>query len=634
MAGELNDKLNTDRSVLLTLSNFATLDLIGGLSLNSQLTYVYDSNKKNFYEPSTIRPEGDGFASYALYNRNNVNADTYFSYFNSFGDGSHNVTAVLGNRVDFNQYENMRLSAIGFGSDAIKVINGRYTNDEISGDTSIESNALLSYYGRGSYNFKDRYRISGTYTRDGSSKFGKDVRWADFYSISGAWTLTEEPFLEPVLPDFVSYLKIRASWGVNGKQMGSNNARFGAYNLGFGGNPSGYWANQMNRSTYAGVTGVIPNYNRMANDKLSWEETEQWNIGVDLDMFNRRLNLTFEAYNKKTDQLLFDTTFPNYSGYNYAQANIAGVLNYGWEAQVRYRVFPAVSDWKLDLMLNFSKNENFVSKLPNGNRDYINTNQNYGYVVGLPLNLYRMFVNDYIIDDLSQLPVNPFTGQPLTGKSAWAAIRPGFPIWRDLNGDYLLNEDHDLKLATEFSPIPDIQGGFNINFQYKGWYLQAYSQFSFGADIKNTVLNAYMDAYDRTGDAWARRGLADLSAHTFWEKPGDGAAGVDFPALYPTTGSIGGPFYGFRGNQTLWIDSGDYWKITNAAFGYTFNKSETFMKNIGLSRLRIFASVLNPYQWQRSKKVVDASMVDFQGNTYGNGYPQARTISLGIDTKF
>ncbi|WP_082436130.1 SusC/RagA family TonB-linked outer membrane protein [Zhouia amylolytica] len=629
LSGELNEKMNQDRTVNFTISNFATLDLLDQLSINSQISFVYDSNKKNFYEPSIVRNEGDGFASYALYTRKGVTGETYLTYMDDFGGGDHEVTAIVGNRLDYNQYENMLMSAFGFGSDAIKVINGRYTQDQISGSTDISANSLVSFFGRGTYRFKNRYQVDFNYSLDGSSKFGEDNRWGKFYSATGSWIISDEPFMESLTSDFLDYLKFRASWGVNGTQNVGNYARFGAYNLGYGGNA--YWSNQMNVSSYGGVTGVIPNFNRIGNSLLGWEETEQWNIGFDLDMFNRRVSLTFDAYHKDTDQLFFDVNFPAYSGYNAALTNIMGVINYGWEAMLRYHVFPRNNDLRLELMAGFSQNKNYVSKLPNGNRDYIGGD--YGYVVGRPLNLYKMFINDYIIDDLSQLPVNPFTGEPLTGKSAWAPIRPGFPIWQDLNGDYLLNEQHDLKLTTDFSPIPDIQGSFNINMQYKKFYFQMYSQFSFGADIKNTVLNSYMDAYDRGGINWAVRGLADLSEHTFWEQPGDGAAGVDFPALYPASPSLG-PFYGFRGNQTLWIDSGDYWKVTNASIGYTFDQKDKFMRDIGLSRLRLFTSVLNPYQWQKSKKVVDASMVDAKGNTYGNGYPQARTISIGIDTRF
>ena len=628
--GNLEGKLNQDKTVNFTISNFATYDLLDFLSLNSQLSFVYDSNKKNYYEPSSIRTERDGFASYSLYNRKNITAETYLSLFKTLGiNNDHEVTGVLGNRIDYNQYEDMALSAIGFGSDAIQTINDRYTKDQISGYTDISANALVSYFGRVSYKFKNRYMIGGNFSIDGSSRFGKDVRWAKFPSLNAGWVISDEPFIQPHISSFIDYLKIRGSWGVNGKQFPENYLRFGKYNLGYGGNV--YWSNQMNVSSYGGTTGVIPNYDQIGNASLSWEETEQWNIGFDLDMFNRRVSLTFDAYNKNTDKLFFDVAFPAYSGYNSAPTNVAGVINYGWESMLRYHVFPRTNDLRIELMVGFAQNKNFVSKLPNGNQDYLGGD--YGYVVGRPLNLYKMFINDYIIDDLDQLPVNPFTGQPLRGKDAWASIRPGFPIWKDLNGDYLLNEDHDYKLTTNFSPIPDITGSFNINLQYKKWYFQAYSQFSFGADIKNTVLNSYMDSYDRGGDGWARRGLADLSEYTFWEKPGDGAAGVDFPALYPTSPSLG-PFYGFRGNQTLWIESGDYWKVNNAAIGYTFDQGDNFMKNTGLSRLRIYGTVLNPYQWQRSKKVVDASMVDAKGHTYGNGYPQARTITIGIDTKF
>ncbi len=626
LQGELEAKLNTDQTITTTVSNFATLDLFKGLTLNSQQTFVYDSNKKNFYEPSTTRTEEDGFASYSLYTRKNLSSDVYLSYFRD--TELHQYTGILGQKVDYNRYEDMGLNAIGFGSDAIQVINDRYTKEEIGGFTSLSSNALISYFGRVSYKFKKRYIIGASYSIDGSSRFGVDVRWAHFPSVSAAWVISDEPWFAPVKESFVDFAKVKFSWGINGKQFPENYLRFGSYNLGYGG--TAFWTNQMGASSYAGVTGVVPNYGSIGNDKLSWENSRQWNLGVELDMFNQRLSITFDAYNKLTDKLFFDVDFPAYSGYDKAKANVAGILNYGWESMIRWHVFPRNNDLRLELSSGLSQNKNFISKLPNGNRDYIGSD--YGYVVGLPINLYKMFLNDYIIDDLSQLPVNPYTGEPLAGKGAWAAIRPGFPIWKDLNGDYILNETHDLKLAPDYSPLPDIVGSFNINLQYKGWYLRAYSQFSFGADIKNTVLNSYMDRYDRASEDWAKKGLADLSAYSFWEKPGDGAAGVRFPALYPSSKSLGA-FYGFRGNQTLWLESGDYWKITNASIGYTFDK-KSFIRDYGLSRLRVYLSVLNPYQWQRSKSVVDATMVNAKGHVYGNGYPQASTISFGVDVKF
>lgn len=629
--GQLSEKLNTDESIQATVSNFSRFNISDALTFNTQFNFVYSTEKKNFYEPSILREEGDGFASYALYTRKNLSSDIYLSYYKTVKD--HTFTGILGTKTDYNKYEDMAISAQGFGSDAIQVINDRYTKEQLNGYTSIESNALLSYFGRFGYRFKERYMIDGSYSIDGSSRFGKDVRWAKFPSVSVGWIFSDEPFIKRTIPSIISYGKLRASYGVNGKQFDANFLRYGSYNLGYGGNT--YWSNQMNVASYGGVTGVVPNYNAIGNSKLSWENSKQWDLGVDLDLFNNRVNVTFDAYNKKTDKLFFDILFPAYSGYNSAKANVAGVMNYGWESMIKWQVFPRINDWNLELTAGFSQNKNYVTKLPNGNKDYYGEDSSYrgfGYVVGLPLNLPVLFKNEYILDDLSQLPTNPYTGEPLKGKAAWATIAPGFPIWKDYNGDYLLDEQGDLKLDTKFKPTPDIIGSFNVNVKYKGWYLQAYSQFSFGSDIMNSVLNSYMDAYDRGGTSWAEQGLADLSNLSFWQKPGDGAAGVRFPAIYPSTTGLPS-YYRFRGAQSLWIESGDFWKISNASIGYTFDKN-SILDRLHLSRVRLYGSILNPYQWQRSKTVSDASQVDEHGYTYGNGYPQAKTISFGLDVKF
>lgn len=634
--GQLSEKLNTDESIQTTVSNFSRFNLADGLTFNTQFNFVYSTEKKNFYEPSILREEGDGLASYALYTRKNLSSDIYLSYYKTLKD--HTFTGVLGTKTDYNKYEDMGLWAQGFGSDAIQVINDRYTQEEIYGYTSIESNALLSYFGRFGYRFKERYMIDGSYSIDGSSRFGKDVRWAKFPSVSVGWVFSEEPFIKRNISNILSYGKFRASYGVNGKQFDANFLRYGSYNLGYGGNPSSLWSNTMNVSTYGGVTGVKPNYDAIGNSKLSWENSKQWDLGVDLDLFNNRVNITFDAYNKKTDKLFFDVLFPAYSGYNSAKANVAGVMNYGWETMVKWNVFPRTNDWNLELMAGFSQNKNYVTKLPNGNKDYYGIDSNYreyGYVVGQPLNLPVLFKNEYILDNMSQLPVNPYTGEPLQGKGSWAAIAPGFPIWKDYNGDYQLNDEIGIKdniLDTKFKPTPDFTGSFNVNLKYKGWYLQAYSQFSFGSDIMNSVLNSYMDKYDRGGTEWAEKGLADLSNLSFWQQPGDGAAGVRFPAMYPSTTGLPS-YYRFRGGQSMWVESGDFWKISNASLGYTFDKGPLLDK-LNVTRVRIYSSVLNPYQWQRSKTVTDASQVDEHGYTYGNGYPQAKTVSFGLDVKF
>src|SRR5699024_4745304 len=164
------------------------------------------------------------------------------------------------------------------------------------------------------------------------------VRWGDFPSIAVGWIFSDEPFLEPITSSFLDFAKLKFSWGINGKEFSANYLRYGSYNLGYGGNP--HWSNQMSVSSYGGVTGIVPNYNSSANENLSWENSTQWNLGFELEMFNYRLNATFDAYNKKTEDLFFAINFPAYSGYNSAKANVAGVQNMGWEAHVDYHVLP------------------------------------------------------------------------------------------------------------------------------------------------------------------------------------------------------------------------------------------------------------------------------------------------------
>lgn len=631
LTGELSEKLNTDEVIQVTLSDFMKYDFSSAFSLNGQFNYVYSSEKKNYYEPSTVREDGDGFASYALYNRKNLSSDLYLNYFQKFGD--HTVSGVVGQKTDYNKYEDMFMYAKGFGVDAIKVINDRYTQGQINGSTGIESNALLSYFGRVGYRYKDRYMIDVAFSRDGSSRFGENVRYANFSSVALGWVFSDEPFIKNLVGNVLTYGKLRGSYGVNGGEISDNFLRYGSYNLGYGGNP--LWSNLMIVSTYGGTTGVVTDYNTIGNPDLTWVSSKQWDIGFDMDLFNNRINITFDAYNKKTENLLFETLFPAYSGFNQAKSNVAGVMNYGWEALVKFQVFSISNPWKLEVSVGATQNKNYVTKLPNGNKDYYGYDagrgRDYGYVVGMPLNLPVQFKNEYILDDLNQLPVNPYTGEVLHGKSAWGTIAPGTPIWKDYNGDYLLDEAGDYKLNTSFKPTPDFTGLFNINLRYKGWYLQAYSQFSFGSDIIDSSSASYLDNYDR-GDDWAVKGLQDLSGLSFWEKPGDGAAGARYPALYPARPNET-PYYRFRTSQSLWIESGDYWKISNAAIGYTIEKSRV-LEQIHISRVRIYGSILNPYQWQRSKVVADASQVDEMGYTLGNGYPQAKTISLGLDVKF
>ncbi|MGV8829359.1 MAG: SusC/RagA family TonB-linked outer membrane protein [Breznakibacter sp.] len=629
LSGSLTDLYNKNRNLDFSLSNLAQLFLTNHLILNSQIGLSYWNNKVDYFQPSSLRSDGLGYAKNSFSSRKNSTIETYLSYDKDFNH-IHNLNLLLGNSIDYNLYEDLYIDAAGGSGDAIKTISG-YSKESIWGSSGISSNAMLSYWARMGYRLKDRYMLDVNFRRDASSRFGEDVRWGNFPSVALGWVFSDEPWLKPLTSGWLDFAKLKFSWGINGKQFTDNFLRYNVYkNYGMG-----LWSNKMDVTTYNGVVASGPDFNKIANNELGWEQSRQWNIGTEIDMFNRRLTISFDAYNKLTDQLLFDVEFPKYSGYSQAKANVAGVVNYGYEAMVSAHLFPRNNDFRWEWTLHLNRNWNYVSKLPNGNRDYTNMDAGYGYTVGQPLNQYRLFLYQGVLDNVGQLPVNPYTGMPLAGKGAWAKLQAGFPMWVDLNGNYLISDerDEDLQTVANKSANPKIQGALNTTVQYKGWVLNVNTNFVFGRDIYNKSLQSYLARYDLDGWGWDTKGLIDLSKYEFWQKPGDGIGGSDvrFPALRPVGGSMP-TYYAFRPVSTMWLEDGSYFKIQSATLGYNFD-ANSFIKSIYLKRLRVYATVYNPWQWQKSD-VVDASMVDAAGYDYGDGYPQPRKYIFGLQFKF
>jgi TonB-dependent starch-binding outer membrane protein SusC len=629
LVGQLDELYNKNRGLETTLSNFANLDILPGLALNSQIALSYSNNKTDYFQPSSVRNDGLGYAKYNFDSRKNIAVETYLSYTKNLNK-IHDFNALLGNSIDYNKYDYLSLSATGGSGDAIKTIKG-YTKESINGYSDLSSNAMLSYWSRFGYRLKDRYMLDLNYRRDASSRFGQDVRWGNFPSAAVAWIVSDEPWIKARTGKWLDMAKFKFSYGINGKQFSDNFLRYNVYqNYGLP-----LWSNQMSVNTYNGVVASGPDFGKIANDKLSWEQSKQWDFGTEVDMFGHRLTVTFDVYNKLTDKLLFDVEFPKYSGYSTAKANVAGILNYGYELRINGHLFPrdAKFRWELDLHLN--RNWNYVSALPNGNRDYTNTDYGYGYTVGEPLNQFRLFRYEGVLDDVSTLPINPYTGQALGGKSAWAKLQPGFPMWTDLNGNYLISDerDEDLQTVPEYSGNPKLMGALNSTMLYKGWGLTINTSFIFGRDIFNKTLQNYLARFDLEGWGWNEKGLIDVSKYDFWQKAGDGISGsnVRFPALRPVGGSMP-TYYAFRDVSTMWLEDGSYFKINLATLFYNFDENK-FIKNLYLKRLRLYTTVYNPWQWQKSN-VVDASMVDAQGYDYGDGYPQPRKYIFGINFRF
>ena len=623
LTGQLEGLYNKNRAVDVSFSNIANWDIWKGITLNSQVGLIYNQFKKNYHQPSSLRSDEQNYANYYWAQTMSASIETYLSYTKDINK-NHSVNVLLGHSFDYSQNETMSFYGLGGTSDLVHTITG-FNKDQIDGNTYISRRAMVSYWARAGYRLMDRYLLDLNFRRDASSRFGSGNRWANFPAVSVGWIFSEEPFMAWA-KNWLSFGKLKFSYGRNGKQFNSDNLRYNMYTLGYNG--MGSYAGKIVNKTYNGITAVTPDFSQLADNKLSWEKSTQWNLGVELEFLQRRIYANFDCYNRRTDDLLFSVYFPGYTGFNQVQANVAGIMNYGYEISLDAYVFDRASKFQIQLQPGISHNQNLVTKLPNGDRDYLDKDNRYGYMVGRPGPVY--YGMEYVgpLDKLTDLPVNPFTGKPLdpTKNSAWGTVRPGYPIFVDYDGDYVINDDDNRDLhIIDKSANPKVQGFLNLVVSYKQLRLRVNNEFIFGRDVFDQVSQTILSRYHN--DDWQAKAAIDLSKYSFWT--GEGSGGY-LPALRPT--ETGKPSdYAFRNTSMFW-EKGDYWKIRDITLSYNFDQS--WIKKIGLQQLYVYGTVYNVYQWQKSKTIVDVTAVDSRGYTYGDGYPQARKFVFGINVQF
>lgn len=624
--GRLDNYHITDRAVNTQLTNILNVDLWKQFAFNSQLTVSYNNTKRNLFEPSTIRSSGLSYVRYDYDEKLTFTGENYISYSGDIVE-NHNVNFLLGTSYEYSRGEGLYADATGGSSDVIKTLSG-YKKEDIFGFSGISENSMLSFWTRAGYRFMNRYQVDVNFRRDASSRFGKNMRWANFPSMGVFWIISDEPFIKNLNTEsWLSFAKLKYSIGRNGKQFSDNYLRYNMYISGYDGF-SGLSKGDMNVSTYNGMSAVIPDFSKLADDNLSWETSVQSDIGLDIDLFKDRVYIAANYYVKNTDRLLFDVAFPAYTGFSQVKANVAGVRNSGYEISVDAHIFPRSNDFTLQVTTGLSRNSNIITKLPNNNRDYISGS--YGYTVGKPGPLFKGLIYEGPLKDMADLAVNPFTGEviSLSKGGIWGSVAPGYPMFKDVSGDYLVsdNADQDVVLAN-YDPNPKLSGHLNLTFGYKNWQLRANSYFVLGRDVYDEVSQAILSRYDWS--EWPERAMLNLADFDVWSPDNVNAY---YPSILPQASGVS-QRYAFRDGSTMWWENGNFWKLSDVTLSY--NVPRVWLKNnLKLERLYIFATAYNVGQWQSSKRLMDASMVDSRGYTIGDGYPQPRKYTFGMNVEF
>lgn len=498
--------------------------------------------------------------------------ETTLTFDKIFGD--HNLNALVGASIQESRIEFVDARRSNFPSNDIPYITAGGSNP--GADAYPEDWAIASFFSRVNYGYKERYLLTANFRADGSSRFGANNRWGYFPSIAGAWRISEEDFLKETESP-ISNLKLRASWGVTGNQSIPNYASFSLYT---GGN------------NYIGSPGFVPNI--LGDRNLKWETTEQLDIGIDVGLFNNRITLLADYYNKVTSDLLIGVTVPFSSGYQSRFTNFGEIQNRGFEFELTSQNLIGEFKWSTSLNMNF--NRNTVRELP--------VPQLLGGVGNL--NMARPGDPLGIFYGWQMIGVNPATGIIDFAGQDGSPVTPTDPADRVIIGD----------------PNPDFFGGITNTFQYKGFDLSILGQFSYGNDLFNYNLSTGLG-----GSNLSRNGLVDWTRR--WQNPGDI---TDMPRPTPN-------LLDHAAISSRFVEDGSFFRIRTITLGYNF--SNEFIERMKLKNLRVYATVQNAFVFTNysgyDPEVSSSHGGENTGLIYGydyGSYPQPRMFTAGVNLTF
>ena len=473
-------------------TNRMILNVYANMQIMKNLTYklsigqdIKNSRGYDFYTSQTVSNQSknaNGNGGNSWYKNQSKVMENILTYSNQWGDHRFTATGVY-SWQDF-CYENLGITGSGFEMDQTGAWDMSLADrTSVNWNSTKYGNKLISYTGRITYAYADKYLLTTTSRWDGSSRFGKSNKWGYFPSVGVAWRMTQEKFLSN--NHIINNLKLRASYGITGNQ------EIGDYKS----------LPQLLAANYTNGTDLVTGfYESIGNDKLKWERTNQWNFGVDLDMFNR-LNVVFDYYIRDTKDLLYNVPIPSTSGYATMLSNVGEVGNKGWELTVSSNIYKD-RDWSVDASVNATFNKNEIKKLYGDVESVlIGSDGSMGLsrklVVGNPVDGVYARHSLGIIQTQEQLDAYKKT-VPSTASTA----KLGDEMYEDINQDGSITSSDYICIG---SVQPKYFYGMNLNVSYKQIGLSIYGQGGYkyasitGAE-NNTNNTAWAMSYSNVGN--------------------------------------------------------------------------------------------------------------------------------------
>ncbi|PXZ43041.1 SusC/RagA family TonB-linked outer membrane protein [Sanguibacteroides justesenii] len=584
-----------------------------GINFTSWLRFVstnsveYALSKSNRFSPSYLSTNKWSKSEGNFVENRMILTENMLTFSREFKE-MHKVDILVGASVQYDQMNSMGGLGQNGPSDYVHYVTGGWPSTytvpwgtmAMKGyGSNFTESALISYLGRVNYSYMQKYLLEATIRRDGSSKFGKAKPWGTFPSVSCGWVFSDEGFMD--FFEALNFGKLRLSWGQTGTQFSEPYLAYGLFTKGdpFLGNPS------VLPSSLAGI----------ANPNLSWETTTQYNVGLDLDLWNYRLGINIDYYSRLTEGVLMPIRLAgDYSMITNRFENAGSIYNGGVEVAVKYDIIRR-DDFRWKLTVNFARNWNRFESSYNG-RDLDN------YILGKPLNGIKLLKSLGIIQNEEQLVYKYIQN----GNKVFLSPQNNVPQFYTLGDMRYLDANGGGEISAKDgvyigSPLPKAVGGIMSEIKWKNFDFNLLFNYSLGRTIVNASKGIALTV---DGQSLGGPILTDIRKYTFWTKPGDD---VDFPRLAYEEGKNN-----FGTASDLFVEKVNFLRLKNFIVGYTLPEGIT--KKIGLSKVRCYVSGENIFTWTNYTGLDPESVDIMTGYDNSRSYPLNRKLTLGLSVNF
>ncbi len=572
-------------------SVFADIKFAEWLKFNATSTIIYGMTDFSDYQNAYEGPKQGVNGELTKKNTSEVrtNNTQTLTFMKSFG--KHSMDVLLGHEYYKLTRKYLLGEAEGGFSPSITELNA-FANKKNNGSYKLNYN-VEGFFGRAQYNYDDKYFASASYRRDASSRFAKDNRWGNFWSIGGAWLINKEAWFEA---PFVDELKVKASLG----QQGNDNI--------------GDWAyTDLYTLSKASNTLMSPSFYRMGNKDITWETTTNLNIGVEFSLFKHRLSGSFDFYTKKVADLLFWLSIPESQGSRGYYTNIGDMRNTGIE-MVLTGVLVSTKDIDWSVTVNMSHNATKVLKLPAqkieqyGGFNASNDSKTFGYWYREGGPMYNAYLPSYAgVNENGEALY--WVDEKIDGNATTTGVQPA------KSKDYTTTSLNKASYYEQGSLLPKVFGGLSTNFRFKRFDLSATFDYQLGGKVYDIQYSSLMSPCSAAGEA----GHAIHKDYINSWSPENKSSNIprwQFGDKYTT------------GKSDRFLTSARYFNFQSFTVGYTFPKGIIPM----ISNIRIYCAGENLCFWS-ARKGLDPRY-SYEGSGYTGTYSPTRNITGGIQVTF